>query len=564
MTVVENLERLEGLVKTLAPLANKQRGELIEAGQWNQLVGSVLEVARASLAQAAADVVPQHKHTDMVALEWLTPKLRSLVTEGGLSDPAGETALAKLDRKVDRLATRMDELTDRLGRLQSDLSGVQTKDVVRQSEVTDLGRKINGVRDAREDVARLRTSLDEIAADVRTAVAATGSLSVGGQLIDVAALVARVNGLDTLRDALTTPAGNLMSAADYERRLAELRVQLVTEGELREALEGVRGGFDTAAVLDEARLAGRAAADARLDAFATANAAELDRRLAGIDATIQTRVTTATQDLGATLLADARGEWEPALRNGLATLEGAITQAEIARDTATRDVLGRDLAGLEASISDRARAAATAAVDAAVADVRSGLDANNARVASLERQTEANTGAIAANATRVDTTRRALEAADARLQENLSARIGQLETGLDGRIDARGAVIRESLRADLAGDVVALGRDLENRLAGTIRNTVVTEVGVTSGRLRSEISAILDTEMAAVRGDINTRIEAGLATNAGRLAGMVTNEVRLATGDLDARVERAVNAFRPEIERIVTNRPVVVTRPPGG
>ena len=91
MASTENLERLEGLVKTLTPLAGKQRGELIEAAQWNQLVGAVLEVARASLAQAVEDTVSDHKHTDMVALEWLTPKLRDLVTSGMLSDPASES-----------------------------------------------------------------------------------------------------------------------------------------------------------------------------------------------------------------------------------------------------------------------------------------------------------------------------------------------------------------------------------------------------------------------------------------------------------------------------------------
>lgn len=563
MATTENLERLEGLVRTLTPLADKQRGELIEAADWNQLVDSVLEVARASLAQTVDETVPQHEHTDMVGVEWLTPKLRGLVSGGGLSDPASASAIAKLERKVDRLAARMDELSDKLGRVQADLAGVQTKDVVRQNEVTELGRKVDGVRDSRDDIAILRSSLDGISADVRTAVAAVGSLQSDGQLIDVAALVGRVDALDGLRDALTTPAGNLLSAAEYERRLEELRAQLVTEQELRNTLEELRGelgGFDAATLLDEAKAAGRAEVEAALDGFRDANSSDLDRRFAGLEATLADRVTTATEDLATSVLADARGQWEPALSDGLATLESNIARAEGARDDATRTALSQDISRVEASVAERASNAASDAVGTALAGVTGDIAANRDRLAGLADRATANTNAISANATKLETTRRNLEAADARLQQTLSTRIAELENGLDGRIDSRTSVLRDGLREDLRNDVAALGRDLETRLGNTIRGAVVTEVGVTSGRLRSEISSMVDTEVAAVREDINTKIQAGLATNAARMSGMVTNEVRRATADLDGRVERAVNAFLPELERIVTDRPIVPPR----
>lgn len=565
MATTENLERLEGLVKTLAPLANKQRGELIEAGQWNALVDGVLEVARASLAGAVDETVPQHKHTDMVALDWLTPKLRDLVSGGALSDPASQSALTKLERKIDRLATRMDELADKFGRFQADLSGVQTKDIVRQNEVTELGRKIDGVRDARDDVAQLRTSLNSISADVQTAVAAVGSLTAGGQLIDVAGLVGRVDQLDGLRDALTTPAGNILSAAEYERRLEELRAQLVTEDELRGSLDGLRdefGGFDTSSILDEARAAGRASVDAALNSFRATNAADLDRRFAVQEATLDDRVQAATSDLTASILDDARAQWQPALNDGLAKLEADVEQSELARDAATRTVLTQELVRVEGSIANQASKAASDAVNAALVDVRADMALSNDRLATVEGRAGANALAIAANDTKLDATRRALDADNAKLQQTLSARITDLERGLDGRIDARTNIMRDGLLADLKTDVTALGRDIENRLGATIRGTVVTEVGVTSGRLRSEIASMVDTEVASVREDINTRIEAGLATNAARVAGLVTNEVRLATSDLDGRIERAVSAFQPEIVRLATGRTVV--RPPGG
>ena len=565
MATTENLERLEGLVKTLAPLASKQRGELIEAGQWNALVDGVLEVARASLAGAVDDSVPQHKHTDMVALEWLTPKLRDLVSGGTLSDPASQSVVAKLERKIDRLATRMDEIADKFSRLQNDLSGVQTKDIVRQNEVTDLGRKIDGVRDARDDVAQLRTSLNSISADVQTAVAAVGSLTSGGQLIDVAGLVGRVDQLDGLRDALTTPAGNILSAAEYERRLEELRAQLVTEDELRSTLDGLRGefgGFDTSSILDEARAAGRSEVDAALTSFRTANAADLDRRFAGQEATLDDKVQAATADLTTSILNDARAQWLPALNTGLAKLEADVEQSELVRDASTRTAIGQDIARVEAGIADQAATAAGVVVDAALADVRTELALSGDRLSAVEGRAGANALSIATNATALAVTRRNLEAADAKLQQNFSSQIDDVLRGLDTRVDDKIGVLRSGLQEGLKSDLASLGRDIENRLGGNIRSTVVTEVGITSGRLRSEIASMVDTEVASVREDVSTRIDAGLATNSARIAGLVTNEVRLATSDIDARVERAVGAFRPEIDRLVT--PVPVVRRPGG
>lgn len=565
MPTTEDLERLEGLVKTLSPLANKHRGELIEATQWNQLVDGVLEVARACLAQPPTESVPQHKHTDMVGLEWLTPKLRELVTGGTLSDPARETALGKLERKVDRLATRMDELADKFGRLQSDLAGVQTKDVVRQNEVTELGRKIDGVRDSRDEIASLRTSLDAVSTDVRSAVAALDSLTVNGEMIDVAALSGRVDALDGLREALTTPAGNVLSAAEYERRLNELRAQLVTEQELRDSLDGLRdefSGFEPGAILEDAKAAARSEANGLIESFRVTNSAELDRRFSLFDESLDARVATATEDLATSVLTDARAQWQPALTNGLAKLEDDIAQAEAERDAATRAAVAKDIAGVQDGIAEQAASVASQTVEAALGDIQTTLDANNERLTSLESQLKTNIEAITANATKIESTRRTLEAADAKLQQTLSARITELDRSLDSRIDARTSTLRASLREDLKNDVAALGREIENRIGNNVRSTVVTEVGVTAGRLRSDVSSMVDTEMAAVREEINSKIESGLATNSARLSGMVTNEVRRATADLDNRVERAVNAFRPEIERIATGR-TVITRPGG-
>lgn len=558
MATTENLERLEGLIKTLAPLATKQRGELIEAGQWNALVGGVLEVAKASLAGAVEETVLQHKHTDMVGLEWLTPKLRNLVSSGSLSDPASQGALSKLDRKLDRLATRMDDLADKFGRVQADLSGVQTKDIVRQNEVTVLGRKVDGVRDSRDDVAQLRTSLNTISVDVQTAVAAVSSLTTGGQLIDVAALAGRVDELDGLRDALTTPAGNILSAAEFERKLEELRAQLVTEDELRGSLDGLRdefGRFDSSSILDEARAAGRNAVDAALVSFSAANSVELDRRFAAQETSVDDKVQAATTDLTNSILDDARRQWEPAFKDGLTGLQTTITNQEIMRDTATRNALNQDLVRVEGRVATQAAKAATDAVASALDEVQASLDTNERRLSKVEVQSASNDTQIGVNATNLAVSRRNFEAANAKLKQSLSEQIQDITKQLDTRVDGRIEVLRSGLKEDLARDLSSLGRDIEKRLSGTIRRVAVTEVGITSGRLRNQIASMVDTEVAFVRENINTRIEAGLATNAARVSGMVTNEVRLATADIDSRIERVVGAFQPEINRLVARLP---------
>ena len=86
MPTVADLERLDALVKRLVPLADVQRGELIQAQQWNLVVGALIEVARAVLAEEREGHVAAHGHPDQVTPGWLDPRLRTLVERGA---PAG-------------------------------------------------------------------------------------------------------------------------------------------------------------------------------------------------------------------------------------------------------------------------------------------------------------------------------------------------------------------------------------------------------------------------------------------------------------------------------------------
>ena len=79
MPTVAELQRLDALINRLTPLSQVAQGELIRAQAWNDVVGTVIEVARAVLADAQVEVVPAHDHPEQVELSWLDPRLRSLI-----------------------------------------------------------------------------------------------------------------------------------------------------------------------------------------------------------------------------------------------------------------------------------------------------------------------------------------------------------------------------------------------------------------------------------------------------------------------------------------------------
>src|SRR5262245_1523945 len=103
MPTVAELERLRALVERLTPLTQIQRGDLIRAQDWNDVVSALLDVARATLADNAADApVSAHEHPDQVKMSWLEPSLRALIERGPLSDPAATGKLDDLGRRLGR------------------------------------------------------------------------------------------------------------------------------------------------------------------------------------------------------------------------------------------------------------------------------------------------------------------------------------------------------------------------------------------------------------------------------------------------------------------------------
>src|SRR2546422_3535703 len=107
MPSVAELDRLSALVNQLIAL-QKQPGDLIQAQDWNTVVGALIEVTRAALEDGPAATVPPHEHPDQVAPGWLTPALRSVLERGPLADPAADARISQIQSRLDALAARIE------------------------------------------------------------------------------------------------------------------------------------------------------------------------------------------------------------------------------------------------------------------------------------------------------------------------------------------------------------------------------------------------------------------------------------------------------------------------
>ncbi len=231
------LSRLTALINRLLPLADVKRGDLITADNWNQMVGTLIELSQIVLAEGSNTSVLPHQHQDEVKLAWLEPSLRQLIEAGPISDPASKSALTNVERAVERLRERLIALDENMAALRKRLDEVRTLDLQRENEVIGIRRTIDGLADARKDVFDLRASLDTIKVGVNTTLEAADKLTVNNQLVDFTSLLDRVGQIEELFNTLKLADGTLLSAQVLDNRLAEFANEYIDEDELRVALE---------------------------------------------------------------------------------------------------------------------------------------------------------------------------------------------------------------------------------------------------------------------------------------------------------------------------------------
>ncbi len=240
MPTVAELERLNALTQRLVPLTDARRGEIIRADSWNLVTGALVELARVVLAENTPEVVPTHQHVEEVDVGWLTPRLRALIEQGGLSDPVAGKRLATIERDGQKLKEGLDVLSAEINRMRVNLNDVKLGDIDREADMTILRRKFEAQSDARTEVLDLRKTLDNIRANINRALELGESIAVDGQLPNFGEYQERLAGLESLRERLTNPDGTMLDAGALAIRLAALQNEFVTQEQLDDALADVR------------------------------------------------------------------------------------------------------------------------------------------------------------------------------------------------------------------------------------------------------------------------------------------------------------------------------------
>lgn len=239
MTTPADLERLQRLLQSLQPLAEMEPGDPVQSKDWNTLVKTLIFLAQTLLARESESTVLPHTHTEQVSLSWLTSRLRNLMEKGPLGEPAVEARLAKIEASAKRLVSRIDAVGNDVEKVRVQVSDVSLKDLVRESSVTTINRKISSMADGRDDVVELRTSLNLINKELASVMEASDAFKINGKIADMNEINNRIKSVEELRKRLTNSSGDLLDASKLEIRLADLENTLVTEEELDAAIKNL-------------------------------------------------------------------------------------------------------------------------------------------------------------------------------------------------------------------------------------------------------------------------------------------------------------------------------------
>lgn len=561
MPTTAELERIEALVTRLLPLSSKRRGELIEAAEWNVLVGALLEIGRATLDLGAAGAVPDHAHPDQVAIGWLDPRLRELVSGGGgLNDASVD--LVNLRRDLAGVLSRLDVADSAVADVRSKVNLVSTQVIQRESDLDRLDRKVIGAAESRTDVADLRLDLDAIRHQVDIAVKVSSQLQVGGAPLDVQALLGRVTSLERLRDQLTRTDGAILDAGEFDRQVADLKASLVTQevltaslAQLRDDVLDQRGVVDRDQLLADARAAAIEASAGSIDALGSQVRAEMADRFGGIEPLVVREVDRATRELTDSIDADLEGTLTARFAEQ-ATQVGAQVDATLdQRLGELREAVGSELSAvrerLDAQVDDLVRSQLDRQLSRALGEISDRLQTVEESVVELRQRNLRIEAFQESLATQLVQAVRDQDIARTSLREELDGRLTQLVDGLPATVTAAVDAAQAATRSEMDARVDALGRDLQGRLAQVARDQATTEVQVLSTSIRGELQGVIrqevDASMATLRDQVRTEIT-GLQT---RVAGLVTDEVTRATAGIPDRVRVEFEAFRPELERSI-------------
>ncbi len=559
MPTVAELERLDGLVRRLTPIAGVQRGELIRAEDWNAVVSALIEVLRAVLAEDPAASTAAHEHVDQVALGWLDPRVRALVERGPLSEPTAVSRVDGIDRRLSQAADRMSRLEATTREARTIASDLSVRDEKRATDLDGIRRHVEGLPDARDDIVNLRETLNGIRGDVRRAIDVGEGLRIDGQPFDAQEWGDRVRGVEELRDRWTGPDGTVLDASGLERRLTELSNTFVDRTVLDQVLDAHTfelPGSQFDALQD--RLTNRLSEGFHADLDRTAGdlRTEMAEGLGRIDGIVGQKVGEAVPGLSDTVLATARAEFAAELAGTRAELVASITsQLGESEGRVLATVDGR-LGGIE----DRVAASVMPQIDGRIEAAVSPLRADIGRIDERGRLNADAIGRLDASQTetrtRVEVVARADEQGRKALQTALigqiDSRLAQQAATIDARFSAIDAQVQQRLDVAIRDATNSLSAQVD-QIAGTAARR---EAQLAAGQLRGEIREIAREEAGVAAEGLRNDFRVELDRSSERVSGLVTSEVRRQTATLpdlvrnEVNIGRGVDANRFEIERL--------------
>jgi len=259
MASTGRLERIAALNDLLTGLAGRQRGEPIEAEQWNAIVEVLqgilgIDVAQETgVAQSLADSFARadHEHLGGVSLAWLDSDLQERVVTGGSGSVSARVALTDITARVSALSGVVSTLSTQLETMQKRNDDSAVDELMRSSKLRGFESRFTGVEDLRALVGSVSAQVQDLGPQVQTVLDLRTQLRTEtGEPIDVSKVVAQVTQLGSaVSDATTGVAGETLRMRDLQVAIQELNdVTGIGQGGLDERIATL--GVQLQATLD--------------------------------------------------------------------------------------------------------------------------------------------------------------------------------------------------------------------------------------------------------------------------------------------------------------------------
>jgi hypothetical protein len=549
MPTPEDLDRLRALLTQLTQIGSAHRGELIRADDWNTLVNSVADVARAVLAADAAPVIPPHQHLDQVTADWLAPQLRSLIERGPLADPAVQNRLSQLEQTLARFGQQLDSNEKKVDDFRGRITDVATRDLAREAAVTSVRRSLENVIDPRPDIQAMRTTLGAVQKDITTVQEIASKLTVGGVPVDVGQLVTRVGGLEQFRDTFRAANGELLNAAAIERRLAEVSTRTVTQNQLDDALKNFQVEIPQSQIdVIQTRLEAstREQVNGVMANFRGEVDTNINTRLAGVADLVSQRVNDALPGLTQSVTSSLNQRIDAAQKAAVDTAVAAAQKTLDDREKAIRADVASQISDTRASIAANIRTEVSQQLASGLTTINTNLAGAVSRLDTMTAQVNKQAEQLTSQA-----------AAIAKVTQDTATLSNNLRTMVQSEISLQVAVITRSIDDKFAAfqkaqndTLAAMSNDIRTAAIDAARKTALDTANASAQATRTQILAEMrsvarEEATALIRDQVKIAVTEAVKEQTASLPGLIATEVRRATSTTTVTT-------RPGVGTIVT------------